>query len=290
MSKDYYKILDIDKGASKEEVKKAFRKLAQKYHPDKPSGDEAKFKEINEAYSVLSDDKKKSQYDQFGSSFNGGGGNPTGGQGFGGFDFSGFAQGSGGNIDINDILGQMFGNRGGFGRRVKKGRDIVVDVTIEFKDSIFGLEKEISFTRDNSKDPEKMKITIPQGIDNGEMLRVNGRGEPMPDGQPGDLYVRIHITPHKTIHKEGQHLVMRLPVKITEAILGTKKEIETLDGNMRIKIPKGISHGELLRVKGKGVPYGGRSGDLLVQVLIDIPQKFTTKAKKLIEELQEEGL
>ena len=288
MSKDYYNILGVEKNASKDEIKKAFRKLAQKYHPDKPTGDEIKFKEINEAYTILSNDQKKAQYDQFGSGFSSGGGGQ--GQGFGGFDFSGFAQQAGGNIDLNDILGQMFGGRGGFGRRVKKGRDIAIDITIDFKDSIFGLEREISFTRDNSKDPEKMKITIPQGIDNGEMLRVSGKGEPISDGEPGDLYVRIHVTPHKNIFKEGQHLIMKLPIKISEALLGAKKEIETLDGKTTIKIPKGISHGELLRMKGQGVPYGGRSGDLLIQILLDVPQKFSSKAKKLIEELQNEGL
>jgi len=292
MAKNYYETLGIQKNASKDEIKKAFRKLAQQHHPDK-GGDEKKFKEINEAYSTLTNDQKKAQYDQFGQSdFGGGGAGTQQGQGFGGFDFSGFAQGAQhGDIDINDILGSIFGGgaRGGY-RRQQRGADIAVDVTISFKDSVLGVQKEINFTRNNGE-KESMKVTIPPGIDSGEMLRVNQKGEPIQDGIPGDLYVRLYVTPHKTLRKEGANLIMDLSITVTEALLGTKKKIDTLEENVTLKIPKGITHGELLRVRDKGVSLHGRgNGDLLVRIKIAIPQTISKKAKQLLEDLQKEGL
>jgi|AntAceMinimDraft_13_1070369.scaffolds.fasta_scaffold01818_9 DnaJ-class molecular chaperone len=294
MAKDYYQTLGIDKGSSKDEVKKAFRKLAQKHHPDK-GGDEAKFKEINEAYSVLSNDQKKAQYDQFGQSdFGGGAQGGAQGQGFGGFDFSGFSQGFGGaqgDVDINDILGSIFGGgaRGGY-KRTPRGADIAIDVTISFKDSVLGVQQQLDFTRNNG-DKESMKVTIPPGVDSGEMLRVSQKGEPVADGVPGDLYVRIHVTPHKTLRKEGAHLVMDMDITVTEALLGAKKTVDTLEDSVTLKIPKGITHGEVLRIRDKGVSLHGRgSGDMLVRISITIPQSISKKAIKLIEELQKEGL
>jgi len=293
MAKDYYSILGIQKGASADEIKKAFRKLAQQYHPDRPTGDEKKFKEINEAYTVLSDDKKRAQYDQFGSADFGGAGAGAG-QGFGGFDFSGFAQGfqqgQGGNVefDLNDILSQMFG--GGARQRTPRGKDIAVDITITFKEAVLGAEKEATFSRDDGS-KETVKFTVPPGIDDGEMLRMNGKGEPIENGVPGNLYLRIHVEPHKTLRKEGVHLVMDLPVKFTEAVLGAKKKIDTLDEDVfTLKVPKGITHGEVLRVRGKGVPVPGRgTGDLLVRIHVPTPINLSRKAKKAIEALQDEG-
>lgn len=288
MAKDYYKTLGIERDASKDEVKKAFRKLAQKYHPDKPEGDEVKFKEINEAYTILSDDKKRAQYDQFGEAFSGGGAH--GGFDFSNFDFSQFQGANGQHVefDIGDLFGNIFG--GGAGR-MRKGRDIQVDVTIDFRESVFGAKKKVSFQRKADGSLEDLDITIPQGIDDGEMLRVRSKGEPVEDGRPGDLYIRIHVTPHETLRKEGVHLVRELNIKLTEAILGSKREIDTLDGKVTLKIPKGISHGEILRIKGEGVPVAGRgSGDLLVRILVPTPQKLSRKAKQAIEELKGEGL
>lgn len=284
-TKDYYNILGVSKDASKEEIKKAFRKLAQKYHPDKPNGDEAKFKEVNEAYSVLSNDQKRAQYDNFGSA----GGFSGNASGFEGFDFSQFTQGGNVDFDIGDILSQMFG--GGFRQRVRKGRDIQVDITLTFRESILGAKKTVKVQRDTRKDVEDITFTIPQGVDNGEVIRLSGKGEPLEGGRPGDLYVRIHVEPHKSLVKQGIHLITQLEIKLTESLLGTKKEIETVDGHMKIKIPQGIRHGEQLRVKGQGVPVPGRgSGDLFVTILIDTPTKISKKAKKAIEELQKEGL
>lgn len=287
MSKDYYKVLGISKSATKDEVKKAYRKLAQKYHPDKKDGDEKKFKEVNEAYTILSDDKKRSQYDQFGQTFSNSGGT----SGFEGFDFSQFTNQhrSGGafEFDLNDILGNIFG--GGWSR-TNKGRDIHKDIEITFKDSILGVLREIVITREKGQ-TEKININIPPGIDSGEMLRYKGKGEPIENGIPGDLYIRIHVKPHSKIKKEGIHLIMEENIKITESFLGTKKTIETIDDNITVSIPKGIRNGEFLRVKGKGVPITpNRSGDLLIKINIETPKKISRKAEKALETLQEEGL
>lgn len=284
MTKDYYSILGVPKGASKDEIKKAFRKLAQQHHPDKKGGDEKKFKEVNEAYTVLSDDKKRAQYDQFGSGFSGGGSG-----GFEGFDFSGFSGGGGAQFDVGDILNQMFGGKAGGWSRVKRGRDISVDIQISFKDSILGVQKSIKIQRDN-REEENITFTIPPGMDSGEMLRISQKGEPIDGGQPGDLYIKVHVEPHKTLRKEGHHLIMDLPIKLSDSILGDTKSIETIDGKMKLKIPKGITHGELLRVRGKGVvlPHGV-SGDLLVRILIETPKNLSGKAKKAVEDLRSEG-
>ncbi len=295
MGKDYYKILEVNKNSTKEDIKKAFRKLAHKYHPDKKDGDEQKFKEVNEAYGVLSDDQKRAQYDQFGSNFNSNAG-PGASSGFGGFDFSGFSQGFGQNgqsveFDLNDILGSFFGGRGGFGR-VRKGADVSVDIEIDFKDSIFGVSKEININYRNSSKKESVKVAIPSGIDNGEMIRVRGKGESIENGKPGDLYVKIHVRPHKSLHKEGINLFTEIQIKLTEAINGADKVISTLEkaGDITIKIPAGIKHNEILRLKELGVPtLSGRRGDLLIKVLINMPTKLSKKAKEAVDILEKEG-
>ncbi len=299
MAKDYYKTLGVDKSASQDDIKKAFRKLAHEHHPDKNKNSpdsSQKFKEASEAYSVLSDAEKRKQYDMFGSS--GPGFNPGQGgfnsQGFGGFDFSGFQNGGfnfsqgGVEFDLGDIFGEFFGG----GRRPKKGKNISVDVELSFKDSIFGIEKEISVMK------EKLLVKIPPGIENGQGLRIGGKGEDGPGGK-GDLIVRVWVKEHTIFRKEGYNLVMELPVKLTTALTGGKAEIEALDGQIELKIPSGTVHGEILRVKGKGVPYettghifgaGGRRGDLLVVVHIDMPRKLSKNAQKLVEELKKEGI
>lgn len=291
MAKDYYKILDINKNASQEEIKKAFRKLAHKYHPDKKDGDEAKFKEINEAYSVLSNEQKRSQYDQFGSAegsqgFNNGGGS-------GGFDFSGFQNGNGQGFDINveDILNQFFGGRGGYSR-TRKGQDVVLDQEIDFKECVFGTTKKITYKRKSDNSEESLDIKIPAGIDSGEMLRMKGKGETIQDGVPGDLYIRIRVKPHKTLRKEGVHIYTEKEINITDTLLGENLEVETADGkDVKVKIPMGTNHGEILRLKGYGIKLDeNRRGDLLIKILIKTPKKISKKAKDLLEELQKEGL
>ncbi len=357
-NKDYYSILGVSKGASKDEIKKAFRTLAHKHHPDKAGGDEKRFKEINEAYTVLSDDKKRAEYDTYGSAFSGGGGgNPYGG----GFDFSNFAQGFGGNgqhfeFDIGDIFGDFFG--GGRGGQAKRGRDISIDIELSFKEAVFGVKRQILFTKTGTckscdgsgakkgtetiscskcngagkvhetkqtmfgafsatrmcgdcagrgrvpkekcleckglgvvRREEDITIAVPAGINNGEMIRITGGGEAVQGGISGDLYVKVHVKQDKNFRKEGSDLIMPLSIKLSEAVLGCSKTIETLDGDMTLKIPQGVTFGERLRIKDKGVPkQSGTRGDLYVILNIQIPNKLSKNAKKAFETLQEEGM
>lgn len=353
MSKDYYEILGIQKGAAKDEVKKAFRKKAAEYHPDKKTGNEEKYKEVTEAYAVLGDDKKKAEYDTYGQSFNGaggGGGNPFGG----GFDFSGFQQG-GAEFDMNDIFSQ-FGFGGGR-QQTKRGRDISIDINLKFEDAVFGVTRKVLLTKNNTcttcngdgakpgtkldtcstcngqgkvreqrqsimgsfttvrecntcngkgkvpkercgtcagagiaRTEEEIGIKIPAGIQNGEVIRMTGRGEAIPQGQPGDLYIKIHAEAHKIIKREGSTLSSVLPIKLTDALLGATYSVETLDGAVDIKIPAGVTHGELVRIKDKGVPTDRGRGDFMVRVSVETPKKLSKNARKLVEELQGEGI
>src|SRR3990167_9110017 len=308
--KDYYKTLGLEKNASKDDIKKAFRKMAHEHHPDKNEGNtssEQKFKEASEAYSVLSDDNKRAQYDRFGSAGPGGTGFNSGqggfgAQGFGGFDFSQFQQGGGFHFNQGGVgfdLGEFFGGgSGGRGRRPRKGANITVDMEVSFKDSIFGVEKEISVNN------SKFSIKIPPGIESGQGLRVAGKGEDGPStnsgqGTKGDLIVRIWVKEHPVFRKEAFNLIMDLPIRLTLALTGGSVDIEALEGKLEVKIPAGTSHGEILRVKGKGVPYettggifdtGGRRGDLLIVTHVEMPKRLSKRAKDLIDELKGEGV
>src|SRR3989344_3838199 len=243
--KDYYKILGVKRDASEEEIKKAFRKLAHAHHPDKAGGDEAKFKEASEAYAVLSDKTKRAQYDNFGTT--GGGGAGFDPSGFG-FDFSGFGNMGGFDTgDLGDILSSIFG-----GRRVRRGRDIAVDIELSFQESVFGAERKVLINSKLIKQKE-VKIAIPAGIDDGQMIRLSGMGETLEGGVPGDLYVKVHVRKHQYLRKEGYNLVMDLEVKLTEALLGAEKMIGTLDGEITLKVPAGTKHGTILRVKDRRV-------------------------------------
>jgi len=344
MNKDYYDILGVNKGASKDEIKKAFYKLAHKYHPDKKEGDEAKFKKVNEAYQVLSDDGKRSKYDQYGSGFEnvgqGYGGEQQGG--FGGFDFSGFQNG---NADydfgnLNDIFSDFFGGgMGGVRKEQKRGRDISTEIQISFSDSIFGINRKVLITKTSNcltchgsgaktgskmetckhcngqgqireskrtifgnisntkicetcagigeipkeicetcrgkgvlRREEEVSIIIPAGIRNGEMIRMTGYGEAVSKGTTGDLYVKINVTPHAVFKRDGSDLVMNLNLKLSEALLGTEYTIQTLDGEIKVTIPEGVSINEILRVRGKGVPVSkNKRGDLLIKLNIKLP-------------------
>lgn len=284
--KDYYKILGVEKSASEEEVKKAFRKLAHVYHPDKSGGDEAKFKEASEAYAVLSDKKKRDQYDAaqaggFGAGFGGAGFNPND---FG-FDFSGFGTQGFEAGDLSDILSSIFG-----GRRVRRGRDIAVDIELSFQESIFGAERKVVINSKLVKQKE-VSINVPAGIDDGQMIRLSGMGEEMEGGVPGDLYVKVHVRKHPYLRKEGYNLVMDLQIKLSEALLGSERSIGSLDGEAMMKVPAGTKHGTILRIKGKGVPMGqGKRGDLYVRTMVEIPEKLSKEQKKLVEELKKQGL
>lgn len=298
MSKDYYKTLGVSKNASQDEIKKAFRKLASEHHPDKKTGNEAKFKEVNEAYQTLGDEKKRAQYDQFGSAgpqFGAGGGGFQGG--FGGMNWEDImrqAQGQGGaQFDFGDIdLGDIFGAFGFGGGGMRRGRNIQVSIRISFKESVFGVKREIEIPElRDGKQGGKKKITvdIPAGIDDGQSIRYEGLGEQITNGRAGNLLVSISVDTHKVFRKEGMHLVMDLPIKLTDAILGAEYTIETLDGKEKVKIPTGLQMGTVLRVRGKGVQGGTfQKGDLLIRTRIAIPEKLSKKAKDLIEQLSEE--
>lgn len=299
MSKDYYNILGVEKNASQSDIKKAFHKMAHKYHPDKKDGDEVKFKEANEAYQVLGNEQKRKQYDQFGSA--GPQGGFGGGQGFGGFnaqgfDFSGFQQGGGQQFDFGD-LGDIFETfMGGGFQRVARGRDVQLTVRLTFKESIFGVKKKIAIPdlrdgQDQGKNKE-LEIEIPAGVDNGQRMKVQGYGEQMTQGRPGNLILDIMVEKHPLFRKEGRNLVMDLDVKMTDAILGAKHELETVDGKkLTVKIPSGLESGQVLRVKGEGVQGGAFSrGDLYIRTHIIVPKKLSKEAKKAVEKLQEEGL
>ncbi len=291
--KDYYKTLGVEKGASEEEVKKAFRKLAHTYHPDKSGGDETKFKEVSEAYSVLSDKKKRQQYDAYGSAGanSGFGGFESSSGGFSGFDFSGFGSQAGFDSgDLGDVLSSIFG-----GRRVRRGRDIAVDIELSFQESIFGVERKVVINSKLVKQKE-VSINVPAGIDSGQMIRLSGMGETMEGGLPGDLYVKVHVRKHPHLRKEGYNLIMELRVKLSDVLLGGERTIATLDGEITLKIPAGSKHGTILRVKGRGVPHSASSrqssgrGDLYVRISIQIPDKISKEARKLVEELKKEGI
>ena len=317
--KDFYKILGVDKGASQDDIKKAFRTKAHQFHPDKNKNDPAsaqKFKEASEAYSVLSDENKRKQYDMFGSAgpggagFNGAGQGGFGGfqgapgQGFGGFDFSQFNQNGGfhfnqGGVefDLGDIFGDFFG---GGRKRPRKGATITVDVQLTFMESIFGSENEITLNRHSAtgkSNVETISVTIPPGIENGQGLRVPGKGE-HGEGGTGDLIVRVWVAPHPTFRKEAFNLVMELPIKLTTAVSGGMVQVDSLDGALEVKIPVGTTHGDILRVKGKGVPYEthgftgahDRRGDLLIVTKVLMPKKLSKKSQQLIDELKSEGL
>ncbi len=361
MGKDYYKILGIERNASEDDVKKAFRKLAHQHHPDKQGGDAAKFKEISEAYSVLGDKNKRAQYDQFGSAGPGFGGAGAG-QGFGGFDFSGFGQGGQGfEFDLGDIFGDMFGGAmGGMGNRggQKKGRDLEVHLTLTFEESVFGVDKKVVLERQAECDrckgdggepgtekktcttcsgkgkinevrrsilgtfnttrtcdechgkgkipkekckicrgsglhhkKEEITIRIPAGVNDGETMKMTGYGEALAGGKTGDLYIQIRVRPHTFYTKDGLDLRGEIKIKMTTALLGGEYPLQTLDGPISLTIPEGIQHGELLRIKGKGVASErGRRGDILIRVNLEIPHKISKTAKKLIEELKKEGI
>lgn len=282
VDKDYYEILGVSKDASKEQIKKAYRKLAQRYHPDANKGNpqaETRFKEISEAHSILSNDEKRKEYDEMRRLVE------AGGQRFYGFR----PGGGGGNVRVNiGDMGDLFGDEGlfddlfgGFGfrsRAPRKGEDRETEVRLSFEQAVNGTTVDL---------PRAGKVRIPPSVGDGARIRVPGRGGPAPSGgQPGDLYVRVNVDPHP-IFARGQHgdLMVTVPVTIAEAALGANVDVPTLDGAVTVKIPPGTPSGKILRVRGRGAPKprGGR-GDLLAKVEVQIPQKLSKKERELLEE------
>jgi len=176
-------------------------------------------------------------------------------------------------------------------QRVKKGQDITVDLQISFSESVFGVEKEFNLTRNHSNKPEKIKVKIPADINNGETVRLSGAGESITDGIAGDLYIHISVRKDPLFRKEGKNIITEINIKLSDALLGIKYPMKTLDGDIELTLPEGIDSGELLRIRDKGVPIDShRRGDLLVKVKVKMPNRLSKTAKKMIEELKKEGL
>ncbi|HNV97451.1 MAG TPA: molecular chaperone DnaJ [bacterium] len=367
MSKDYYKILGVEKNATESDIKKAFSKLAHKYHPDKAGGDEAKFKEINEAYQVLKDKEKRQKYDQFGSDFSSGfsgGGNPfgggfnwqdfSGGQGFNGFSNGGVEFDFG---DIGDIFGDFFGGSRRSSRRNSRGRDIQTEIQISFEESVFGIEKHLRLNKkiicdkcdgkggtnqekckkcngsgkvtvqqqtffgnfasvtmcpdcDGSgsifketcskchgsgsvNGSEEIKVKIPGGIADGQTIRLSGKGESGSKGsQSGDLYIIVRVSKSSKFERVGDDIHSIVKLKYSQLIKGDKILVDTIDGEVKLKIPEFTPSGKVFILHDKGVTKlnsRGR-GDHHVKVILDVPKYLDREQKKLIEELEKRGL
>ena len=355
--KDYYEVLGVSKSASQDEIKSAFRKLAKKYHPDvsKEPDAEAKFKEVQEAYAVLSDEEKRKQYDQFGhAAFQGGAGGAGGG--FGGFDFSGFS--------YDDIFDNIFGGFGGFGgsskrgsNRATKGNDSLVKMTLTFEEAVYGTKKEIelevtetcdecrgkggfdettcehchgsgtitseqhtifgsflskttcphcggkgkSYNRKCSecngtgkiRVEKELEIKVPAGVDTGNRLRLSGKGSAGTNGGPnGDLYIEFTVKDHEFYVRDEDDIYLEVPLTLTEAILGCKKEIPTLYGNVNLTVPAGSESGDKQRIKGKGIHNDStrRKGDMYIVLKVVTPKKLSKEQKQLIEMLADTDL
>jgi molecular chaperone DnaJ len=360
--RDYYEILGVSKNATQEEIKKAYRKLALKYHPDKGGAkeNEAKFKEANEAYEVLKDEGKRKAYDQFGHAGPRMGGPGSGQDGYGWGDFAQGGYGTGGfNVNFEDLggLGDIFGEMFGGGtrtRRPQKGADLETQISIDLSEAVSGTEREIVLDKLNECDkckgsgaepgskvktcptcggsgqinkarqtmfgtfaqvatcdecagrgeiPEKkctkcagagrikerkgVKVKIPAGIEDGQTIRLTGKGEAGPVGAPaGDLYLNVRIKPDKRFVREGANIISTTEITFPEAALGTTVKVETVHGKIKLKIPAGTQSGKIFKISEKGMPVinSGRKGDHLVKIHVKTPTKLSRKQKKLLEE------
>ncbi len=329
--KDYFEILGVDRKASQAEIKKAYRRLARKYHPDVNPDDPAaaeKFKEINEAFQVLSDPEKRKQYEQFGRVFGEGAGPQAGNWGPGGFQYQTYTTEDLG--DLNGLFEHLFGagftttGKGGrrrtkfgfdFGQpQPQKGRDIEADLTLTLEEAAKGTQRELELTLQEQcttcggtgqgvnglcpackgsgfiTRPKRLKVRVPAGVTEGSKVRLAGQGAPGANGGPnGDLYLRIHLAPHKQFKVEGRDLYVSVPVTFKEAALGAEVSVPTLTGNVKLRIPAGTQGGQKFRLKGRGLPGRGKTpaGDLYATVNIKVPKRLSDKQRKLLEALDE---
>ncbi|MBT3355864.1 molecular chaperone DnaJ [bacterium] len=362
MSKDLYSILGVDKNASDDEIKKAYRKLAHKHHPDKKGGDEAKFKEINGAYQTLSDKQKRGQYDQFGQTFEGASNGAGGGAAGGGFDFNfGQASGNAGG-GFEDLFSDLFSQTGFGGASApgeKVGSDIAVDIEITFKEMALGVEKEVELYKKilckhcdgtgaknkNTKtcnacggagkvhktmrsmfgaiqqvvvcekchgkgqipkdkcdkcggdgvvrDYQKVNIKIPAGIESGQTIRATGHGEmPAGGGHAGNLFITIHVKSEPGFERSNDDIVSRAEISFSQASLGDKIDVKTIEGVMRMKVSAGTQSGDIFKIKNKGINREDRfgRGSHLVKIAVKTPKSLTRDQRRLVKKLQEEGL
>ena len=306
MDKDFYATLGVSKDASEADVKKAYRKLARTHHPDQNPGDEAaekKFKEISEAYAVLSDPQERQEYDAIRAMGGGARFSAPGGAGGGGFEdvFGGMFGGGGGprttqsGPDLSDLFGGMFGGAagqtggfgpGGFGDagyarpRPTKGADRTATTTISFRGSIQGTTVSL-----RAADGETIEVKIPKGIRDGQKVRARGKGAPGAAGR-GDLLVTVHVREHEFFHRDGDDLRITVPVTFPEAALGATIEVPTLERPVKMKVPAGSQSGRVLRLKGRGVERGTTKGDLLVELHVTVPTELNDDARAAVEALQ----
>lgn len=294
--KDYYEILGVKKTATDDELKKAYRHLAKKYHPDKNKGNkeaENRFKEISEAYAVLSDKEKRDQYDRLGrEAFGAGGQNP-----FAGFDFSQFTGGGAGGGrarggrrttgNFTDIFSDLFGGGGGgfggFEQGPQRGGDAEAELTIDFRDAVLGT------TMDISLNGTRTKVKIPEGIADGQKIRLAGKGTPGPmGGPPGNLNVTIHVRPHPFFERRGDDIYIDLPVTIGEAIRGGEIDVPTIHGTVRARIPAGTQGGKTFRISGKGVKRKtGQAGDHYYRIQIALPSNVPADAHDAVDRIEQ---
>jgi molecular chaperone DnaJ len=353
--RDYYEVLGVNRTASRDEIRKSYRRLAREYHPDvnKDEGAEDRFKEINEAYEVLGDEERRQMYDRFGHAgvngqYNGGGAGAQDPFGFGG-----------GRSPFGDIFETFFGGGGGRGRGRRapsRGADLETTLEIDFEEAVFGADKDIeiqrleqcddcggSGARDGAEpttcpdcngtgetrrvqqtllgqfmtaspcgrcggqgtiisDPcfncqatgrmrknRTLVVSVPAGIDGESTLRLTGQGEQMPNGIPGNLFVRIRVRPHEFFKRDGQHIHLDVPVNIAQSILGAEIEVPTVDGPVMMSVPQGTQPGQQFRLRGKGVPdvRSGMRGDQIVTVRVVMPTELSGRQRELLEELAE---
>lgn len=327
--RDYYDILGVKRGASEDEIKKAYRKLARKYHPDVNQNDktaEAKFKEISEAYAVLSDKEKREQYDTYGKAAFGGGAGPFPGGGFPGgnpfsgggfnfdFDLGDFASGGrrgggrrGGSGNFSDLFSDLFG--GGAGAGASMGQDAEAETTIEFRDAILGTTLQLSVPRAAScpnckglgnvsgkictscrgsgviNQVETVRVKIPEGVRDGQRIKIRGKGGAGAGGHSGDLYVLVRVKPHPFFERRGDDIHTEVPVTFVEALNGAEIDVPTIHGSVRAKIPPGTQGGQTFRLRGKGIKTKTTSGDHFYKVQITVPKQLSPEAQRLVEQL-----
>ena len=282
--KDFYKVLGVDKKAAADEIKKKYRALARDLHPDKTKGDaakEEKFKAVSEAYEILSDPKKRAEYDEARSLFERGGFRAPQGGGFQGGDFHDVF--GGGNPQ--DIFANLFGNAARRGPR--KGQDLQTEATITFRESVFGTTLDLRLATDRGQ-AQNISARVPTGVNDGAKIRVKGKGAQGEAG-PGDLFIQLHVKPHPIFSRKGENLTITLPVTFAEAALGADIKVPTMAGDdVTVRIAPGTPNGRTLRVKGRGITKGSTTGDLLVTVEVQVPQRVDGKALDALKTFAEE--
>jgi molecular chaperone DnaJ len=282
--KDFYKVLGVDKKAAADEIKKKYRALARDLHPDKTKGDaakEEKFKAVSEAYEILSDAKKRAEYDEARTLFERGGFRAPQGGGFQGGDFSDVF--GGGNPQ--DIFANLFG--GGGRRGPRKGQDLQTEATITFRESVFGTTLDLRLATDRGQ-AQNISARVPTGVNDGAKIRVKGKGAQGEAG-PGDLFIQLHVKPHPIFSRKGENLTITLPVTFAEAALGADIKVPTMSGDdVTVRIAPGTPNGRTLRVKGRGIVKGSVTGDLLVTVEVQVPQRVDGKALEALKQFAEE--